>query len=132
MKTERKSADRIALECTASIVDVDLNVCSPSVVVARVDALKRDRDRWRSDFQSAEATAQTLDAQWERLSRILGVAEDEDFVEWGQLVDRVAEMAGHIFTLAKLAARTPQFSNPIVAWEAEALRDRILAGTSNA
>ncbi len=31
-------------------------------------------------------------------------------------------------TLAKLAAKTPQFFNPLVAWEAEALRDRILNG----
>lgn len=30
--------------------------------------------------------------------------------------------------LARLAAKTPQFSNPLDAWEAEKLRDEILRG----
>lgn len=30
--------------------------------------------------------------------------------------------------LARLAAKGPAFDNPLIAWEAEALRDRILAG----
>jgi uncharacterized protein (DUF3084 family) len=42
-----------------------------------------------------------------------------------QEIDR---LRAHRLALAKLAAPTSQFSNPIVAWEAQALRDRILAG----
>lgn len=35
---------------------------------------------------------------------------------------------GQCVTLAMLAAETPQFDTPIVAWEAKRLRDQVLAG----
>lgn len=41
------------------------------------------------------------------------------------LLERYAEKRN---LLARLAAKTPQFSNPLHAWEAERIRDEILAG----
>jgi len=39
----------------------------------------------------------------------------------------VLDLKRERLVLAKLASKTPQFYNPLVAFEAEALRDRILA-----
>lgn len=40
---------------------------------------------------------------------------------------REKELRVALLAMAKLAADTPQFDNPLVAWEAQKLRDEILA-----
>lgn len=44
------------------------------------------------------------------------------------LASLVEAMAPEMKLLARLAAKTPQFSNPLEVWKAEAVRDRVLSG----
>lgn len=44
-----------------------------------------------------------------------------------QLRQVIATLNRDRIQLAKLASETPQFDNPLIAWEAQALRDRLLA-----
>jgi len=49
-------------------------------------------------------------------------------VERDQAIADNRQLRRERLQLAKLAAPTPQFFNPRVVWDAQALRDRILAG----
>jgi hypothetical protein len=91
-------------------------------------ALTKEREKflrsWYALMLIAEPTAKTFDVQ-----------------EMTELVDDVGAMLGTIaalesriegleaerLTLAKLAADSPQFFNPLVAFAAQELRDRVLA-----
>ena len=48
-------------------------------------------------------------------------------IQRATLQRQVLDLKRERLVLAKLASKTPQFYNPLVAFEAEALRDRILA-----
>jgi len=56
---------------------------------------------------------------------------DEKLQRWKKLAQKRArlltEARQHCYILAKLAANTPQFYNPLVAAEAKRLRDHYLA-----
>lgn len=50
---------------------------------------------------------------------------------WCVMIGQLREIATKLLKerrlLAMLAAETPQFDNPLIAWEAQELRDKILA-----
>lgn len=51
--------------------------------------------------------------------------------ELNEALGREKELSARLVLLAKLAAKTPQFFNPMEAWAAETLRDEILKGRAS-
>jgi hypothetical protein len=89
-----------------------------------------------SPTPSGEAATRPLDAKREERLRdiLVGFAIGSPSGHVAVLRDDVTAMLGEIallrierLLLAKLAAETPQFFNPLVVYEVEGLRDRLLA-----
>lgn len=70
-----------------------------------------DEARVRAQLANLESSPYGLGYAWSTIKSLLATIDQE---------------RADLVTLAKLAAPTPQFFNPLAAWEAQALRDRVL------
>lgn len=80
-----------------------------------------------------DAPCSNCGSEWFRPGFITRGDEMEDATLCANLwCDAIAKLRAQRLVLAKLAADTPQFDNPLHVYDAKALRDRILAAAPHA
>src|SRR5688500_12197324 len=82
---------------------------------------RRSNDYWYSEQEAAQEHLPVEDA------RFLAALTPEVVLA---LLRELDDVKRERLTLAKLASETPQFFNPLEAWAAKDLRDRLLGGTN--
>jgi hypothetical protein len=86
-------------------------------LVQKIREQESDLARWRDEL---EPTLRALEEMRGEHSIALRRAEEEGYNRG------VRDMRRQLIAVAKLAADTPQFDNPLHAWEAQRIRDDVL------